>query len=78
MDTIQKQQLEMFKSMQATFQKQFEGMRAESSKKAVSASTLPPYSGRNAWRYAEHMVLADDMLHTGEGLGNRPVSDFEF
>ena len=78
MEARQKQQAQLFKSLREDCQKQFEGMKSDPSKKAVSASTLPPYSGINPWRDVEHMVLADDMLHISEGLGSRSVLDLDF
>ena len=45
-ETRQKLQMEMFKSIQETFQQQFIGMKIDSAKKVVSASALLPCSGK--------------------------------
>ncbi|XP_064107292.1 uncharacterized protein LOC135216138 [Macrobrachium nipponense] len=41
------------------------------------ASKLPPFDKNNPWRFALHAPYLDGAL-TLEGLGTRPLSDFEF
>ncbi|XP_068226592.1 uncharacterized protein [Palaemon carinicauda] len=41
------------------------------------ASKLPPFTKNNPWRMALHSPFSDGML-TLEGLGTRPLEDFEF
>ena len=47
-------------------------------KDIVSVVDLPKCTSTNPWRFAIRMVMADGMLHIGEGLGTKPLTDLEF